>query len=179
MDAAPEQSLQTHLLPHGRFFEWPMYALIRQMEVERCCLVPAADLRDRRVRVEIGAVSMCTYQQGSGHAVTMSILSRGHSTNKRSRAPVVDVVNNANPGALVEPHVLLAAGGGGVAVASAAARGISPMIILGPLSAWAKRTRQLDGSRRLERSESHGVITPRYPTWVSKPREAGRWSIVW
>jgi len=68
----------------------------------------------------------------------MSILSRGHSTKKRSRAPVVDVVNNANPGALVEPHVLLAAGGGGVAVASAAARGISPMIILGPLSAWGQ-----------------------------------------
>ena len=175
MDAAPEQSLQTHLLPHGRFFEWPMYALIRQMEVERCCLVPAADLRDGRVRVEICAVSMCTYtSRDQGHAVTMSILSRGHSTKKRSRAPVVDVVNNANPRGLVEPHVLLAAGGGGVAVASAAARGVPPMIILGPLSAWGQTPPSAHGLGR-----SEWGLTPRYPTWLSKPREAGRWSIVW
>ena len=149
-----------------------MDRLISLVQVEWFGLVPVTDEVDRIISVEVRRVC----QQ-----VDSSIQQRG-GCGQLERT--VDLVDDGDAGLLVQPHILLAAGGCGRAVRLRVVRMVAPMIILGATQVCSARRSQKSEARHDGTTATTGRRgremrgRDAQPTCVSKPRLAGRWSVV-
>ena len=115
----PEVGAFRDLFPLRRLLPGRVDRLISLVQVEWFGLVPVTDEVDRIISVEVRRVC----QQ-----VDSSIQQRG-GCGQLERT--VDLVDDGDAGLLVQPHILLAAGGCGRAVRLRVVRMVAPMIILG------------------------------------------------